>query len=327
MKRSPTRAGFTLLELMVAVTITLLLAGVMVVVTTNTLSLWRRSQDGFTTTSEAKLVLDYLERDLQSALFRADGRTWLAVDVINSSGSLGSHGWLANGAIKPATSESQLYLPADVGGAAPTIAAARFGLSGVWLRFIGTNLEAGGSLPVAISYQIARRPVSGSVTSTTTAEVRYGLFRSAVSASNTFGAGYDVTGASYGSSSQTPGASRAATTLTNPNSTDLIATNVVDFGVWLYARDSAGNLTMIYPASSGDTSHVSNTVGSFPAVADVMVRVLTEEGAKLLDGMENHAEALVRPSDFASDAAWWWAVVEAHSRVVVRRIEIKGGAL
>ncbi|MDI1319067.1 MAG: hypothetical protein PSW75_02595, partial [bacterium] len=65
----------------------------------------------------------------------------------------------------------------------------------------------------------------------------------------------------------------------------------------------------------------------FPEVADVLVRVLTEEGARLLEAMEKSNGAITRPLAYASDAEWWWGVVEANSRVFVRRVEIKGGAL
>ena len=81
MKSPGRRNGFTLLELLVAVAITLLLAGIMLAVTTITLGLWRRTQDNFSSGTTAKLALDLLERDLQSAIHRADGRgnVWLAV--------------------------------------------------------------------------------------------------------------------------------------------------------------------------------------------------------------------------------------------------------
>lgn len=328
-------AAFTLLELLVAATITLLLAGLMLSVVRGTLALWQRAQDNFSTAAQAKLVLDLLERDLQAAVFRPDGGTWLAVDVSNNPASLTTHGWLLPPTLrKPATAESQRLVPVSVAGATPQIVDTRFGLSGAWLRLISTNVESGGSLPVAVSYQLARRPLSGSIVASTQAAVRYTLFRAAVSTGNTFASGPDVTVAAYGSSSVTPAAARSAATLTNPNSTDALATNAVDFGVWLYVRDpGSGGLRRIFPADDSDITHAARNTGSaldadrFPAAADVMVRILTEHGANLLAEMESGAGRFTRPPVYATDAEWWWAEVEAHSRVYTRRVEVKGRAL
>src|SRR5258708_3395831 len=173
--------GFTLLELLVAVIITLVLAGLMLTVVTNTLNLWHRTQDNFSTSAQANLTLDMVERDLQAAIFRKDGGTWLAVDVINNSDNLATHGWLTpTAASKPATTESQRLVPVAA-GTTPLIGDARFGLSGVWLRFITTNVESGGSPPIAVAYQIARPPLTGSPVATTPADGRYTLFRAALS--------------------------------------------------------------------------------------------------------------------------------------------------
>lgn len=327
--------AFTLLELLVAGTITLLLAGLMLSVVRGTLVLWQRTQDNFSTAAQAKLVLELVERDLQAAVFRRDGGTWLAVDVSNNPASLTAHGWLVPLTLrKPATAESQRLVPVSVDGSTPRIADTRFGLSGAWLRLITTNVESAGSLPVAVSYQLARRPLSGSIVASTQATVRYTLFRAAVSTSNTFALGNDVTVAGYGSSSVTPAAARSAATLTNPNSTDALATNAVDFGLWLYARElGSGGLRRIFPADNDDTTHAARDTGSatdadrFPAAADVMVRILTEQGADLLAEMESGVGRVARPPAYATDAEWWWAVVEAHSRVYTRRVEVKGSAL
>lgn len=335
MNRTRPAQGFTLLELLVAVSITLVLAGLMLTVVTGTLNLWHRTQDGFSTATQAKLALDMVERDFQAMLSRKDGGNWLAVDVVNTPGNLATHGWLVPAAaIKPATSESQRLLPLSNNGAAPLISDARFGMSGAWLRFISTNVESAGSLPVAVAYQVARRPLSGAIVASTQADVRYTLFRAAVSAANTFTSGNDVTVPVYGSNSATPAGPRSAATLTNPNSTDALATNVVDFGVWLYVRDPAsGGLRRIFPTDNADLNHVARDSGAaadatrIPEVADVMLRILTEQGATLLAQIESGGGRITRPPDYASDAEWWWGVVEANSRVYTRRIEIKGVAL
>ncbi|MEO6994220.1 MAG: hypothetical protein ABI273_11355, partial [Lacunisphaera sp.] len=292
----------------------------------------QRNQNRFTASAQAALALDMIERDLQGALFRADGGTWLAVDVVSNSAALVPHGWLPSPSIKPATVESgRLVLVVD-DGTTPLIGNARFGLSGCWLRFVTTNVESGGTLPIAVSYQIARRPVSGTIAAGNPADVRYSLFRSAVSTSATFSTGYDVSASGYGSASVSPSATRNPKTLTNPNNADALATNVVDFGVWLYARDDAnGELRRIFPSDNTDMTHAAHAIGAvsddsrFPDVADVMVRILSERGAALLDEWENGGGHVIRPANYASDAEWWWGMVEAHSSIYVRRIELRGG--
>jgi hypothetical protein len=183
-----------------------------------------------------------------------------------------------------------------------------------------------------VSYQIARRPVSGAILATTQADVRYTLFRSAVSPAGTHTAGNDVTAPAYGSTTVSPAGSRTPATLTNANNSDALATNVVDFGVWLHVRDTAtGELRRIFPTDNNDLVHTANVAATdasrFPAVADVLVRILTEQGATLLAQVESGAGRVARPPNYATDAEWWWAVAEANSRVYTRRIEVKGVAL
>jgi hypothetical protein len=318
--------GVSLVELLVALTITAGLGALLLGVTTTTMGGWRRAQEAFTTDAQAKLVLDFVERDFQCALFRQTGATWMSVDVITTPSALTNHGWRTAGVIKPSTGESLLLIAPAVDGIASTIGSSRFGVSGAWWRFICTNVESkssstpGGSQPVAISYQIARRPVSGSVSAANPAAIRYTLFRSAVAADVTFATGYDVVGTGYGSSVSTAPGARTARSLTNPNISDAIASNVVDFGVWLYVRQPSGALDRVFPATNSDLSHIATQRAEFPDVADVMVRVLTGEGAEAIAALERGASGTLRPAD-TIDAEWWWSIVRSHSRVYVRRIE------
>lgn len=327
--------AFTLLELLIAVAITLLIAGLMLTVTTGVMGLWRRQQAASTQAITARQVLDQLERDLQTAVHRRDATHWLAADILDSVPALANHGWLAGpGMMKPADGGSRRPLPdADAQGWR-RLEEARFGLSGVWLRLVATNVESGGSLPAVIAWQVVRRPVTGNPVSGNPAPIRYSLYRSAVASDDTLAGGLDVTAAAYGSTSNTPSSAtstayRQPRNVTNPSHANLIASNVVDFGCWLHARDTAGKLVRIYPGAEGDLSHhaVGQSTASdtrFPAVADVMVRILSEEGAALVEAMESGRTT--RPAEYASDAAWWWGVVEANSAVFTRRIEIKGVA-
>lgn len=315
--------------------ITLVLAGLMLTVTSNVLNLWRRSQAAHTQAVTGKQVLDLLERDLQSALHRRDATRWLAADIIDNPSGLANHGWLTGpGLMKPANGGSLRPLPAPDATGTHRLVEARFGLSGMWLRFVGTNVESGGSLPTVIAYQVVRRPVTGNPVATNPAPVRYSLYRSAIGNDDTFANGYDVTAGAYGSTNNTPSSAmstayRSPRNVTNPSHANVLAANVVDLGCWLYVRDSTGALLRIYPAVAGDLSHqaIGNStanVSRFPEVADVMVRIISEEGASLLEAIETGRVG--RPSSYATDAEWWWGAVEANSAVFVRRVEIKGVA-
>jgi type II secretory pathway pseudopilin PulG len=335
MKTMDKTDAFTLLELLVAVAITLVIAGLMLTVTTQVLGLWQRTQAAHTQAAAARQVFDLIERDLQTALHRRDAGCWLAVDILDTEISLANHGWLLSATpMKPAGGGSLRPLPdADADGV-HRLRDARFGLSGAWLRLVTTNVESGGSLPAVVAYQVVRRPVTGDPVVTNPAPVRYSLYRSVVSPEDTFTSGYDVTATAYGSTSNTPTSAfstayRQPRNVTNPGHANLLAGNVVDFGCWLYRRDGAGELVRIYPGAAADASH--HAVGQstaddsrFPAVVDVVLRVLSESGAASLEAIEGGR--VTRPPEHATDAAWWWAVVETNSTVFTRRIEIKGTA-
>jgi len=127
------------------------------------------------------------------------------------------------------------------------------------------------------------------------------------------------------------GAYRTARNVMNPSHANLLASNVVDFGCWFYGQQSDGTLLRLYPESESDLNHVATGSGStismrYPSVADIFLRVLSESGATQIEALEK-GRLGNRPSQYADDAAWWWAVVESNSSVYTRRIEIKGGVL
>lgn len=60
-------AGFSLVELLVAVGITAVLAAVLLGLVTRTVSLWERSASALVLENEAALVLDHLVLDIETA--------------------------------------------------------------------------------------------------------------------------------------------------------------------------------------------------------------------------------------------------------------------
>lgn len=327
----PCARAFTLLELLVAMGITALIAGLLLTVTTQLLALWQRQQGQQMQAVAAKLALDLIERDWQAAVRSHEASGWFAAEIIETPAGLANHGWLVGGSLrKPAAGGSLNVLPAPDAAGRRELAQARFGLSGVWWRFVTTNTEADGSLPVVVAYQVVRRPITGDPVAGNPAPVRYALYRSAVSVAQTFLDGYDVLADDYRSTSQAPAAYRSARSITNPSHASLLASHVVDFGCWFYRREADGSLRRIYPEQTGDLAHVASGFGGaaasrYPDVVDVFIRVLSESGAARLAAAEAGQLGL-RPARYADDAAWWWALVEENSAVFTRRIERKGGA-
>lgn len=286
-----------MLELLIAATITAVLAGLMIAVVTNALTAWSRSHGTLTAESDARLALDQLTTDLQGALFRADGNTWVAADVQTTVPT--THGWDTTSA-----KTNSLQLASDT----YALADCRFGLGGVWLRFVTARPSSSSTTaaPVAVGYQILHRNPAGS-----SGEAHYLLYRAEVTPANTFTAGYSVNSGSYAAADATIG---AAGNLVRPPDTYFLADNVVDFGVRFYQRDSTGALTQLFPTSNGTLSYVANSAATLPDVAEVMLRVLTADGQKLLSAYE------ATPANFPGQD--WWTIVLANSKVYTRRVEL-----
>lgn len=75
------RRAFTLVELLVASAIMVVLVLVVVKVANDTLSAYDRVVAELSAQTEARAVLDNLERDLNSAVIRPDGRCWMEIIV------------------------------------------------------------------------------------------------------------------------------------------------------------------------------------------------------------------------------------------------------
>jgi type II secretory pathway component PulJ len=94
MKSLRTATAFTLLELLVAIGVSLVLAVLLFTLISQSLNLWQRTLGRMDTAASARLALDFLERDLQGALHRGDDGRWLAVDILDAPTAVAGHGWL-----------------------------------------------------------------------------------------------------------------------------------------------------------------------------------------------------------------------------------------
>jgi len=300
--------GFTLLELLVATALTVLITVTAAGVIASAFTQWNRTQGLLTTNAQAREVLDRLEQDLQGALYRDDGQAWLLATI---QGETSASGVWVNGT-KP--------IAASLHPAAERLADSRFGVAGTWLRFFTTAQSAqlatpAPGVPVAVSYQIVRRAPTPS-----SPRCDYLFYRAEVPPAESFESGYDLTSGAYTTGSDATG---AAGNVTRPAFGQLLATNVIDFGVRFYAclpDGSSGErvLEPIFPRPAAElefSAQSSATVDSahcFPAVVDVFLRVLTEKGARQIAALET--------GRISGD---WWGMAETNSRVFLRRIKLK----
>ena len=95
------KRAFTVIELLVATAVAIVLAGILIAVTRSALNLWQKSQNRSAANIQAKVALDFIVRDLQSAISRQN-QSVFAVDIV-AANSLGNNGWLLEhtGPIKP----------------------------------------------------------------------------------------------------------------------------------------------------------------------------------------------------------------------------------
>jgi prepilin-type N-terminal cleavage/methylation domain-containing protein len=367
------RKGFTVLELMVAVAVTALLAAILLNVSTQVLNTQRLASSDLETNQVAQFVLDQIQEDLQCAIYRNDGNVWMAISILNSKENSGEWDFAKEGSPdggKPIDDSLRLVKSHwtgdevladeeyDVFGQA-VFEKSRFGAAGTWLRFFSQAPEVGQSNNSAagtraIAYQIIRY----GLTSSSTSSKRYHLFRSDVSAKNTFAAGYNLHPefGGYNKDAQTsstdpndPLTPRVPSSIINPiipEGSDYsanafsLAANIIDFGVRAYVVEKnsfgTGKLVQIFPLidefgmkSQGDqflaTSLTDYQVHdplfhAFPDVIDLFVRVLTTQGARLLENFENETFQ-------SKDEQNWWTIAEENSEVFVRRVKIYGKGL
>jgi hypothetical protein len=81
LRRRPLAGGFTMVELLAAMSVTLLMVVFFLGFTANGLNHWNRAAGKMATETQDLVIMDYLEQDLGSAYFRRDGRVWLAATI------------------------------------------------------------------------------------------------------------------------------------------------------------------------------------------------------------------------------------------------------
>lgn len=71
------KSAFTLIEIMVATVIMVVLVGLVIQITSEVLKVWNRSSGKLSANAEARIALELLTQDLETAILQNDGLRWL----------------------------------------------------------------------------------------------------------------------------------------------------------------------------------------------------------------------------------------------------------
>lgn len=314
--REQSDGAFTLLEVLVAATVAVLVVGGALAVVANALAWNGRVSGRQQARAEALRVLDRVAADLMAMCRMAGSEIGLAATLVDGTGTSGL--WEADANGQPG---GRVEVDGD------EVATMRFGVGGVWLRFIaqaaGSEAEDG-AVPRVIAYQIIRRRAPSA------AGPRYWLHRAVVRAGETEGrpgmweAGGNLDPAAASSFMRTgPGNDGSVAgdpfAVVRPGAAEnLFAEGVVDFGVRFLEPAGNGSWRVIFPLGPADRDTLAPRIDPYPQAVDLLVRVLTPEGARRLAAFENGA-------GIVDAGATWWALVAANSEVLTRRIYLPGG--
>lgn len=315
MRQERGKAGFTLVELIVSLAITSVIAVFVFSFASSLAKLWRTTEGGVSTELDAQIALDTIVKDFESAIFEERGVPMLAVSAISETGN----------DVYAITFSGRWEEPSNEGTGRPGTmhfdpANHRYGYAGVWLRFFTAAPSVN-----AVGYQIIRRPPFAN-----SDEPRYLLHRAVVRHDNTLEAGFDITSANYNAS---PTSDVSAGVVESPWLTSSLLEDVVDFGVRFYVFDEnfSGNddapagLRLIFPSANNEDldanekEHIASThshdslSASYPDVIEVFMRVLDDAGADAL----MYSEEIEAGESYES-------IVSRHGRVYRRMIRMPG---
>ena len=108
MRHKKPEAGFTILELLVAVSVTALLATMLLNITSQVVTTQTEASGDLETNQVAQFILDRIQEDLQCAVSKNDGNVWMAIKLLLDEEISGE--WKkANSLSKPALQSVRVF--------------------------------------------------------------------------------------------------------------------------------------------------------------------------------------------------------------------------
>ncbi len=258
---SARKRAFTLIEILVATVVMIILVGLVIQITVEVLKVWNRSAGKLSANAEARIALDLLTQDLETAVFRNNGKQWIRVEgPLTAADSGGGNGGDYEGQTVALKLFSSPPTPEDNSS---------------------INPEENAPGIRAIGYRLAYQEAYDGATERT-----YALYRNTVNPADTFN---NLLGSnSDEQQNELIGAGW--------NDNDLIAEenylagNIVEFKILIYTDDlgvsdlkNANNSTLVlgndysYGGGGGDLQP--------PLYADIFLTIVSDEGLRLLQNI------------------------------------------
>lgn len=256
------KSAFTLIEIMVATVIMVILVGLVIQITSEVLKVWNRSSGKLSANAEARIAMDLLTQDLETAVFRNNGQQWLRVEAA-----------LETGATDKVNATEQT----------------------VGLKLFSPALDrpSGPGDICAIGYRLAYKQSYAS-TSPNTPDV-YALYRKVVDPETTFDEymGSGTTGPQLALDASSTADWSDASITANDN---YLVGNIVEFKVFIYLDDGTGDPENANPLTMKLTdSHTyayGGTDGQTTPIlyADIILTIVSDEGLEKLDNLDKIPE-------------------------------------
>ena len=306
--RKPRRSAFTLIEIMVATAVMVILIGLVIQITNEVLKVWNRSSGKLSANSEARLAMEFLTQDLETAVFRDNGMQWLRVEGPVDAGDSYADQTVALKLFAPALDRPKYETDSN-----------------------GNRILDGNGEPVpipgdicGIAYRLAFKEAY------TNGPKIYALYRNIVDPKITFNS-------LMGDPAQkelTTGQWLESTVIDDSN---YLVTNIVDFKVIVYHLDSTTTPASVKPYNAeisgdewkikkdkdyiygGTNASLLNDSQVKPLYADILLTMITDEGLEILQNIE--AGRSGTGYDDAED------VVREHGQNFVRRVQFAGQGL
>ncbi|MEM1223796.1 MAG: prepilin-type N-terminal cleavage/methylation domain-containing protein [Verrucomicrobiota bacterium] len=255
-----TKRGFTLIEILVATGIMVILIGMVIQITGDVLDVWNEASGKLSANAEARIAMDLLTSDLETAIFRNNDQQWLRVEGSAS---------VSGGPYDSNTVALKLFAPALD---RPTID--------------GSGNAAFGDI-CAIAYRLEyQEAYSGSNINV------YALYRAIEDPSTTFD---ELLGSP--SDNQSPQVILNSGFWDESSITaeeNFLASNVVDFKVFIYEETGESdpnpvNADQITLELTGNDYAFGGSDGSTVNLlyADIILTILSDEGMDILNNIED----------------------------------------